>query len=368
MPARGFWGRAVAVVLGVVVATTGCTGPAAPSTSAPATASSVSSGVPATGSAPATAEASPTQAAPLTLTVMSFNILTGRNDCAGCKAVKRAGLGKELKLGARMPQVAKKIALAGADIIGFQENEGPGRLPQSYLAGLLRDYTWVQPTRTVPMAVRSSRFQVVASGIETIEARRQRCTSSDKTDGRYATWARLRDRASGNEFLVYNTHLHPYDTSRCAKLRSANIKKLTSLMARKNPGRVLPQVVTGDFNASGDEKRKAFSTHLTGLAKAGLVDTARVAARDASDVKRADCAGRMTATVKGKTRVKVIRRSDTYIDYVWVSKGSRVASWAVQSGPGVKYRKISGVKVPTWTGVMASDHSPVVARVTLPSA
>lgn len=356
--------RALALVLGIVVATTACTGPAASSAPSAPTLASASMGT-ATPSSTA-AEATPTQAAPLTLTVMSFNILTGRNDCAGCKAVKRAGLGKELKLSARMPQAAKKVALAGADIIGFQENEGPGRLPQSYLAGLLKGYTWVQPKRTVPIAVRSSRFQVITSGIEAIEPRRQRCTSSDKTDGRYATWARLRDRSSGREFLVYNTHLHPYDTSRCAKLRSANIKKLTSLMARKNPGRVLPQIITGDFNAYGKEKRKTFSTHLTGLAKAGMVDTARVAARDASDVKRADSAGRMTASVKGKTRVKVIRRTNTYIDYVWVSKGSRVASWAVLSGPGVKYRKISGVKVPTWTGVMASDHSPVVSRVTLP--
>ena len=82
-------------------------------------------------------------------------------------------------------------------------------------------------------------------------------------------------------------------------------------------------------------------------------------------VPRAASAGWMTAPVKGRTQVKAIRVTGRHIDFIWVPKKAQVASWAVLSGPGVEHRRIRGVKVPVWSGVMGSDHSPVVARITL---
>ncbi|WP_298132210.1 endonuclease/exonuclease/phosphatase family protein [Micropruina sp.] len=296
---------------------------------------------------------------------MTYNTLTGRNDCAGCKAMKAAGLGDELKLSARLPVVAEKVQLADPDIIGFQENEGADPLPQTRLATLLPEYAWANPDATVPIAVRSSRFTVVDSGVEQLEKGARKCIGRDRTNGRFASWALLRETATERELWVFNTHLHPYDQAACADLRAANVARLAELVTAKNPDGRLPQLILGDFNAFGDETRERFSAHLTTLRELGMADAAAIAAQDDSDVPNAASAGWMTATVKGRSQVKVVRTSGRHIDFIWVPQDAEVASWAVLSGPGVEHRRIRGVKVPVWSGVMGSDHSPVVARLAL---
>ena len=57
----------------------------------------------------------------------------------------------------------------------------------------------------------------------------------------------------------------------------------------------------------------------------------------------------------------MVRRNNKHVDYVWVPKGAHVSTWAVLSGPGLAWRRVDGVRVPLWTGIIPSDHSPVVA-------
>ena len=355
---------------------TGCmlTPPAPPApagaseTASPAVSPSSATPPPTAAEAP-TATPAPTAAeAPLRLTVMTYNILTGRNDCAGCRALKAAGRGDELALETRLPVAARKIELAAPDLLGLQENEGPGRLPQQHLADLLDGYEWAEPQSSVPIAVRSDRFRIAESGVTELEEGGQSCRAGDRTDGRYVVWARLTEAATGRGLWVFNTHLHPYDTAACARARAENLDRLVSVIEQRNPGGRLPQLVTGDFNAFGDERRRGFDQHLTAMAGLGLVDSHQVAEVDTSDIAGAASAGWMTAEVAGRQRLGVVRRGGRYLDYVWVPQGSRVESWQVLSGPGVAYRRISGERVPVWTGVMASDHSPVVATLVLPAA
>lgn len=353
--------RAALVVLAVLAAT-GCVTTPTPPTAPPATTPAAPSPTPSASEAPSP---TPAPVVPIGLTVMTYNTLTGRNDCAGCKALKRAGLGDELKLSRRMPVVAEKVRLADPDLIGFQENEGPDPRPQIHLAKLLPEYTWVNPDATIPIAVRGSRFTVVESGVDVLEPEPLACIARDKTDGRYVNWARLHDADTGRDLWLFNTHLHPFDTVACAELRAKNLRLLAELVATKNPAGELPQLVIGDFNAFADEERAGFTDHLTTLAGLGMADAAKLAERDSSDIPDADSAGWMTATVKGRSEIKVVRTEGRQVDFIWVPKGTDVEEWGVWSGPGVEQRTIRGVKVPVWTGVMGSDHSPVVTRLSL---
>ena len=296
---------------------------------------------------------------------MTYNTLTGRNDCAGCRALKAAGRGDELALAVRMPAVAAKVALAAPDIIGFQENEGPDPLPQTQLAALLAGYAWAEPTATVPIAYRSDRFRLVGSGTEVLEEGGVSCRSGDRTNGRFASWAHLEIAATGQSLWVFNTHLHPYDTRACARQRARNLDRLHEVVQQKNPDRAA-QLVLGDFNAFGDERRAGYRRHLDVLAELGMVDSHEVAQRDDSDVAGAASAHWMTAPVAGHERLGVIRRGGRYLDYVWVPRGAVVRSWQVLSGPGVGERTVAGHRVPVWRSVMASDHSPVVVTLVLP--
>lgn len=69
----------------------------------------------------------------------------------------------------------------------------------------------------------------------------------------------------------------------------------------------------------------------------------------------------LSAKVSGIDVAKVVRRYDRHVDYVWVPKGVKVSTWQVLSGPGLVWRRVHGVRVPVWTGIIPSDHSPVVA-------
>ena len=56
--------------------------------------------------------------------------------------------------------------------------------------------------------------------------------------------------------------------------------------------------------------------------------------------------------------------SARHVDYVWVPSRTEVSTWQVLSGPGVRWQRVRGERVPTWPGIIASDHSPVIAEFT----
>lgn len=65
---------------------------------------------------------------------------------------------------------------------------------------------------------------------------------------RTCTWARLRDKASGKEFALMNTHLD----HRGVVAREQSIRLLMQRMA-KLAGEEIPVVLTGDFNSTTDQ-------------------------------------------------------------------------------------------------------------------
>ncbi len=290
------------------------------------------------------------------LTVMTFNVLSANANARWYPLISP----EELQIQHRAPAIITKIRLADPDIVGLQENEGLAALPSSYLKDTLNEYTWVHPERTVPILVRSSRFEVIWYGIAQI-------TSADDPQShldRFVAWAKLLDRSTGRSLFVFNVHAHPYQDLRFARIRSASIDRLIATLRTVNPRFATPFVMTGDFNAFHDETKPVFEDHLTKLGAVGIVDSWSIAARDSSDVPGASSFNRMGASVDGVCVAKVIRLLGRHIDYVWVPKGTGVNSWAVRSGPGVDWSVIRGTKVPLWTGVLASDHSPVVASLT----
>ncbi|PFG16911.1 endonuclease/exonuclease/phosphatase family protein [Propionicimonas paludicola] len=295
----------------------------------------------------------PTPGVPLTVTVMSYNILGGLAPSNWYPKIDPV----ELDPVVRAPLIVEKITHAAPDVVGFQEY--PADAPVTgRIETALPGYRWLHGPGEHAIAVNTDRFEVLENGAQQISSRGALGPVFD----RYADWVHLRDKADGRTLWFLNVHAHPKQTPTFAKVRSAAITELVDLIARLDPGYREPLVMVGDFNARSGEKRPVYRDHLTKLAAAGLVDAATVARADTSDVPGARSLNQMGDTVDGVSVPKVVARGG-HIDYVWVPTGATVDSWGVLSGPGVEWRKIRGQRVPVWTGIVASDHSPVVAKV-----
>ncbi|MDR1710471.1 MAG: endonuclease/exonuclease/phosphatase family protein [Propionibacteriaceae bacterium] len=317
---------------------------------------------------PSTAEAPPASAdtptvtatAPepsgLELTVMSYNILKANAKSKNYPWVPA----KELAISARIPKLAQAIKYSDPDIAGLQENEGSDPPPSADLKPLLDDYGFVAEDTDVPILFRRSAFKLVESNHEYI-GRKSELSNYD----RIVAWARLQHKDTGQELVVFNLHAFPFDEAKDAKLRSQSIDKLLDVMDTVNPGQATPFVLLGDFNAFNDETREVYRDHITKLAAVGIVDSANVAAVDASDVPGASTDHYMHATIGGKDYDKVVPITNRHIDYIFVAESTPVASWAVVSGPGLAEKTVAGEQMDAWEGVVPSDHSPVVAKLTL---
>ena len=291
---------------------------------------------------------------PLHVTAMTYNILGGPVPDDWFPLIPR----EELVPMVRAPGMVAKVQAVDPDIVGLQEF-ATGSESADWIQQHLPADTWVHGPDTHALMVRTSRFDVVATGERQLNA----AGREGAIDNRYADWARLRDRSSGRTLLVLNVHAHAWQSETLAHVRSLAIGRLVALVGELDPGLKEPLVLLGDLNARSNDKRPLWGDHLRKLAAAGLVDTAKVAAHDSSDVVGANSLNRMVARVAGQDVAKVVQRTGSHIDYVWVPKGTRVSTWEVLSGPEVGWRHVSGVKVPVWTGIIPSDHSPVAAEL-----
>lgn len=290
----------------------------------------------------------------LALRVMTYNILGGPVPDHWFTLIPRS----ELVPMTRAPAMVAKVRLADPDVAAFQEFQ-TGSEAAAWIERELSGYTWLHGPDNHAMIVRTSRFEVLATGDARLNSVGEEHTSLDRS----VDWARLRDRSSERTLLVLNVHAHPWQTPEVAAVRSAAIGRLVEELDRLDPGLVEPLVLLGDFNAANTETRPVFRDHLVKLRAAGLVDAAQVARKDVSDVPRADSLHQLSAKVAGRDVAKVVRRSGRRIDYVWLPAGTRVDTWQVLSGPGVRWQQVRGVRVPVWTGIIPSDHSPVVADI-----
>lgn len=289
---------------------------------------------------------------PLQVRVMTYNVLGGSVPDDWFPLIPRA----ELAPMARAPGVVAKVELADPDVAGMQEF-ATGTEAGDYIEEHLQGYTWLHASDNHALLVRTARFAVVASGESKLNTANQDGSIFD----RYADWARVQERSSGRTMLVLNVHAHPWQSLAFATVRSKAIQRLVTMTNELDPGLLEPLVLLGDFNAGSAENRAVFGDHIRLLRSAGIVDAQTLAARDTSDVARANSLHQMSAKVKGADEARVVRRIGTHVDYVWVPKVVHVSAWQVLSGPGLEWRKVRGVRVPVWTGIIPSDHSPVVA-------
>lgn len=298
---------------------------------------------------------------PLRLKVATYNVLAGSPPPRWFPQIDPA----ELDPMVREPAIVAKIGHLDADVIGLQEFR-PKLGASERLVADLQQYTWVVPDASggreavaVPVLYRTARFDLLTKGSERLTTRGESGAFFD----RYVSWVELRDHISGRRFFVFNYHAHHRQTPRFAAIRSAAIDRLIGVVEKVNPGLAEPFAIIGDFNARSNDTRKTFNDHALKLGRVGVKDAATRTERDASDVPGAASLNNMAADVAGQPVGKAIRRNGQHIDYVWVPQGARVLSWAIVSGPNVEWRTINDVEVPIWAGVLASDHSPVVAEL-----
>jgi endonuclease/exonuclease/phosphatase family metal-dependent hydrolase len=274
-------------------------------------------------------------AAEQTLAVMSFNIRYGTAQDG------------ENHWDLRRPLLMDVLAEEDADIIGLQEalhfqvEQIVQHRPVYAFVGVGRDDGRTAGEYTA-ILYRRERLRVVESG--TFWFSNTPSTPASTSWGnripRICTWARFAD-ADGRRFYVYNMHLdHESQPSRERSVR------LLAERIRQRRGRAEPVIVTGDFNADGQNRatRWLLGERVAGMPRRGrvrLVDTFRLLHPDARGV------GTFTGFEFG-------RIDERKIDYVLTSAEATVLeARIVQTSRDGRY---------------PSDHFPVVARIRLDAA
>lgn len=308
---------------------------------------------------PTTPAATQAADAPIDLVAMSYNTLFGGAYHTNWWPTLPAST---LRIQARAPLIAEMIRYRAPDVAGLQENEGSRPLPATYLEPLLPGYSWLHQDASVPIIYRTDRFRALDSGIFPI-------TYPSEPSAhfyRWCSWALLRDHDTHRPFYVYNLHAHPWQERRYAKVRARSWPRLIEGIDRNDPEGTVPLVLLGDFNAYGNETRTLYRRHLDDLAAAGIVDTATIAERDASEVADASSHKGMGANVAGRFVIGAVARGGSYYDYVFTRPDATVLTWEVVTGPHVTWRTVDHQRVPMVSGIQPSDHCPVVAHVQLP--
>jgi endonuclease/exonuclease/phosphatase family metal-dependent hydrolase len=176
---------------------------------------------------------------------------------------------------------------------------------------------------------RTSRFEALNSGNFWLSETPEKVGSIswDAACTRICTWARLRDRASGKEFLYANTHFDHKGS--VARLESARLirKQLPSLAKGS------PVILIGDFNCIEDDEPYRLLTESDGEPGVPLLDTYRV-----------------VHPVRGKDEASFHGFKGNVV-------GSRI-DWILASRP---FKATAAEIVHARNGRLPSDHYPVTA-------
>ena len=194
--------------------------------------------------------------------VLSFNVLYGSALIEDMAARFRHGdTGGYLPWSERLPEIRKRIASYGPDLIGLQETHTDSDIA---MIVPLKDYTLVSyhlgsfQYGDAALLFRAGRYQLLDSGQlwlgptpELPMALGFRALSMI----RYANWALLKEKASGFTFLFVNTH---FDNAGGNKEPSSTLFRERIASLAQN----LPMIVTGDFNSKATTGRYLrFSGH-----------------------------------------------------------------------------------------------------------
>ena len=241
---------------------------------------------------------------PIDLNVMSFNIRYDNPD----DSLNNWQYRKDV--------AAKTIKNQNADIVGTQEvlvnqlNDLKSRLPEYNAIGVGRE-DGIEKGEYSAILYKKDRFKEIKSGYfwlsETPEV-----AGSKGWDGaceRIATWAILEDISSKKQLFFINTHLDHVG-------KIARQEGVTLLLSRANAlANGLPIIMTGDFNATPESD---VIKHVTDVnSPEHLIHSKDIAVEKSGT----------DWTFHGFGKVPMERRE--FIDYVFVSKGIKVAKHSV---------------------------------------
>jgi endonuclease/exonuclease/phosphatase family metal-dependent hydrolase len=277
-----------------------------------------------------TATAQPRPAPKNILRVLTYNIrYDNPADGADAWSRRRDAMGKFI--------ADEKIDIAGLqEVLIHQARDLEERLPDYAWYGLGRDDGKTQGELS-PVFYRQDRFERLGAGTFWLSTTPDKVGSKgwDAALPRVCSWLKLRDKTSGSEFFIFNTHFdHRGELARQLSATLLRVK-LPEIAGES------PLVLTGDFNATSSET--AYKVLTTGKTTAGTVVGEPL--EDARNASAAKAEG-PDSTWNGFREIVPGRK----IDFIFFRQA------AVHS-----HRVLD----PRVTDRFLSDHLPVVTEITI---
>jgi len=238
----------------------------------------------------------------------------------------------------RKDVAAEIIKISNADIVGTQEvlpnqlNDLKERLPEYTAIGVGRE-DGINTGEYSSLFYKKDKFDAIESGTFWVSETPEIVGSKgwDASYLRVATWAILKDKATGKQFFAINTHLDNDGVTARKEGGSLILKKAQEM------GKGLPVILTGDFNDTPDSQAVK---NITDTSKDFyLADSKSIAAKTEGT----------SWTFHDFGRLPEDRRP--LIDYIFVSKDITVSDYRVLPD------KLNDIFV--------SDHTPVSAKITI---
>lgn len=238
----------------------------------------------------------------------------------------------------RKDNAAEMVRMNDVDILGMQEvllnqmNDLKERLPQYTAIGVGRE-DGADKGEFSPIFYKKDRFSAIESGTFWVSETPELAGSKgwDASYIRVATWAILKEKATGKEIFAINTHLD--NDGLIARKEGGNLllKKAEEL------GKGLPIVLTGDFN---DTPQSEAIKNITDTSKTNhLLDSKTIALKTSGTDWTFHNFGRLAESER------------PLIDYIFVSKQIKVQDYVVLPD--------------TLNGTFVSDHKPVLSKITI---
>lgn len=238
----------------------------------------------------------------------------------------------------RKERVANAIRFYDADVLGMQEvlhhqlEELKTRLPEYGSIGVGRE-DGKERGEYSPLFYKKERFTLIVSGYFWL-SENPAAVGSKGWDGaceRIASWAKLKDNASGKELFALNTHFDHVGV--VARRESVNL-----ILAKvKELSKGVPVVVTGDFNA--DPQSDVVRSLTDASNKLHLTDSRTVAPLVYGPAW----------SFHDFNKIPYARRP--LIDYVFIGNGTKATRY--------------GVLAETENEALLSDHTPILITIQL---
>ncbi|MCI9888678.1 endonuclease/exonuclease/phosphatase family protein [Micrococcales bacterium 31B] len=245
----------------------------------------------------------------------------------------------------RNARATRFLRAARLDVVGFQEFEAEQQRDlfgdNGEQGSLGPDFDHVDapiPGARNTIAYRRERFELVTSGFRGLPLGWPTTLALTDTFARGLTWVMLRDRDSGQQFIVFNTHLEHRGRAKSltgetySEIRRHQAEAVARFVTEVNP-QALPMLMLGDLNS--DELGGAYGAIVTGT---DLVD---------AQLSAATVVNSGISTYNAFSGPQVGKR----IDFVFVNSEIQVEQYWVDTAEV--------------DGRLPSDHFPTIVDVTL---